>query len=100
MAREWGEAETLALLEERLLLIAPDNTADIPIASSKERQEDGTFAWGVHVHVKVPYVTEYDIEAYGKTYAGALRRAYLGLNNEANLRRHAAKANEQFGVAV
>lgn len=100
MAREWGEAETLALLEERLSLIAPDNVADVPIASSKERQEDGTYVWGVHVHVKVKFVTEYDIEAYAHTYAGALRRAYLGLNNEANLRRHAASANEQFGIAV
>lgn len=100
MAREWGETETLALLEERLALIAPDNVADLPIACSKERQEDGTYIWGVHVHVKVRFVTEYDIEAYGKTYAGALRRAYLGLNNEANLRKHAANANQQFGIAV
>lgn len=81
MARDWSEPNTFAALEERLKLIAPDNTAPIPIACAQERDEvTGELGWIVDVHVRIPHVTEYDTQGAGKTLAGALRRAYLGLN--------------------
>lgn len=101
MARDWeDETATLRLLEARLQELAPDNISELPLAMSKERLADGSFTYGIHLHVKVRGVTEYDVEAYAKTFAGALRRAYLGLTSEAKLRRQANHANAQFGIAV
>lgn len=94
MARDWSnEDKTFALLAERLHLIAPDNTAPVPIACAMERDEEGDLAWTVDIHVRVPYVTEYDVSAAGKTLTGALRRAYLGLNSHGNLIYQAARAS-------
>lgn len=100
MARDWSELETLAALERRLETLAPGNVAELPIAAAKQRTITGEYGWVVDIHVKIPGVTEYEVTGAGKTYAGALRRAYLGLNNETNLRRHAARANATFGIAV
>jgi hypothetical protein len=103
-ARGWEETTTLAKLEARLEHLAPGNVAEFPIATSKEREvaEDGTvtFVWRVDVHVRIPRVTEYDIEGWGPTISTALRRAYLGLNNEPRLRHESAASNARFGVSV
>ena len=96
MARDWSEPKTFAALEERLSLIAPDNTAPIPIACAQERDEvTGELVWLVDVHVRIPRVTEYDTQGAGKTLAGALRRAYLGLNAAP----HFARMNAQLQAA-
>jgi len=100
VARDWEEASTLSALEARLEQVAPGNTADLPIAAAKERQPDGSFIWTVDIHVRIPRVTEYDVTGVGKSFAGALRRAYLGLNNEAGVRGNADRANAQFGIAA
>lgn len=100
MARDWSEAPTMALLEERLSLIAPDNTAEMPIACAKERDVNGEWAWTVDVHVRLPHVAEYEVTGVGRTLAAALRRAYLGLNSETMLRNNAIAAYAASGIAV
>lgn len=100
MARDWNEHDTFAILEERLSLIAPDNTAPVPISCAQERDETGQLIWTVDIHVRIPFTTEYEVASAGKTLAGALRRAYLGLNAEVGLRARAAQANATFGIAV
>lgn len=88
MARDWqDEPRTIADLESRLDRLAPGNTARVPIAAAREVDENGDQVWTVDLHVRIPGVTEYDITGAGKTLAGALRRAYLGLNNEPHIRR-------------
>lgn len=95
MARDWSEEATLTALEDRLARLAPDNTAPIPIAATKE---DGR--WTVDVHVRIPRVTEYEVAGSDTTLAGALRRAYLALNNEPHVREKADASNRRFGVEV
>lgn len=88
MARDWSdEPKTITALEERLDKLAPENAARVPIAAARELDENGETVWTVDLHVKIPGVTEYDITGAGKTLTGALRRAYLGLNNEPHIRR-------------
>lgn len=101
MARDWNdEAPTLAALEARLMALAPGNTAPCPIATSKQQDEFGQWGWVVDIHVRIPRVTEYEVTGVGKTFAGALRRAYLGLNNEPNLRKLSVRTNATFGVTI
>lgn len=102
MARDWDPASTMALLEARLEKVAPNNTAPIPISVHKERHEvyPDRWVWVANVMVRIPRVTEYDVEGFGDTAGDALRRVYLGLNNEARTRRQANVANAQFGVQV
>lgn len=100
MARDWtDEPRTIADLEARMDRLAPGNTARVPIAAARELDDTGEPAWTVDVHVRLPGVCEYDVTGVGRTLAGALRRAYLGLNNEQNLRRLTSKAG-QFMVAM
>ena len=101
MARDWSEPATFAALEERLQLIAPDNTAPIPIACSQERDAiTGELVWIVDIHVRIPRVTEYDTQGAGKTLAGALRRAYLGLNAAPHFARMQAHIATSDGFAA
>lgn len=99
MARDWSEEATLTALEDRLARLAPENIAPIPIAACKELV-DGTPYWTVDVHVRIPRVTEYEVSGTDKTLAGALRRAYLALNNEPNVREKANASNRRFAVEV
>lgn len=98
MARDWSEGETLALLEMRVAERAPGNTAPFPISCSKQQDDLGNWVWVVDVHVRIPGVTEYEVTGSSTTFADALRRAYLGLNNEWNLRRTADAANRLYGI--
>ena len=90
MPRDWSEEKTMEALQARLEAIAPENTAPIPIACSYERDENGKLGWIVDIHVRIPRVTEYDVQGAGLTLAGALRRAYLGLNAAPHFARMAA----------
>lgn len=101
MARDWREAP-METLERRLMSLAPDNAAPIPIAAHKEESElePGHWIWIVSVTVRIPGVTEYDVEGFGDTVWEAARRAYLGLNNEPRLRKQADISNKQFGVLL
>lgn len=102
MARVWDEHTTTALIEERLQKIAPNNTAPIPISCHQERSETdpSKLIWVATIHVRIRRITEYDVEGFGTTLGDALRRAYIGLAHEAQIRQHNAVANAQFGVTV
>ncbi len=100
MARDWTEVETTHLLEDRLAKLADGNTAEFPISCSKQKNDLGEWVWVVDIHVRIPRVTEYEVTGFAPTLAGALRRAYLGMNSEALLRKNSNAANLQFGVAV
>lgn len=101
MARDWdAEAETMKALDERLMRLAPDNTAEFPISCVQQRDQNGNLGWVVDIHVRIPRVTEYEVTAFHPTYAGAIRRAYLGLNNETKIRQQSHASNKTFGVTV
>jgi hypothetical protein len=87
VARDWqNETLTITALQDRLDKIAPGNTAPVPIAAAMEHTDDGEPCWTVDVHVRIPGEAEYEVTGAGKTLCGALRRAYLGLNNEKQIR--------------
>lgn len=91
----------MTLLEERVAKLAPNNTAPIPISAHKERHEiTGEWIWVVIVMVRIPGITEYDVEGFGATIHEAARRTYLGLNNEQRQRSQADVSNIQFGVLI
>lgn len=89
-------------LEERVTKLAPENTAPIPISCHKQQSEihPDQWIWVVTVMVRIPGVTEYDVEGFGDTIEDAARRAYLGLNNEPRIRKQADLSNKQFGVLL
>lgn len=88
----------MALLEARVKERAPVNVAEYPISTAYQQDERGDWVWVVDIHIHIPRVTEYEVTASDATFAGAIRKAYLGLNNEANLRRWADGSNRAFGV--
>lgn len=99
MARDWEVSNTLADLKARMAKFGP-NIAAVPISMVEEyTPARGTF-WVVDIHIKVYRFTEFDISVEGKTLSEALRRAYLGLNNEMGLLERAHRANRVFEVAV
>lgn len=99
MARDWNDEDlTVRALEARLAKLAPGNVSNMPIATAKQMDDNGIWFWAVDVHVRIPTVTEYEVTGVGRTLTAALRRAFLGLNNEQNVRRMAHAANVAFGV--
>lgn len=99
MARDW--TNTRATREDilaRMEKFGP-NVADIPFSEYQERRGSACI-WVVQLHVKVRGVTEFDVEGEGDTLAEALRRAYLGLNDETRILSTASIGNLAFGVAV
>lgn len=100
MARDWEVSNTLADLKARMAKFG-DNIASVPISMVEEYdRETGRRFWVVDIHIKVHRVTEFDISVEGNTLSDALRRAYLGLNNEMGLLNKAARANLVFSVVV
>lgn len=99
MARDWDNTELVQDAIFRRMGKYGENVADIPYTVYQERREDGLW-WLVQIHVKVPRVTEFDIEGEGRTVAEAMRSAYLALNNEPMTLQRAEKSNLAFGVAV
>lgn len=87
-------------MEDRLRHVAPGNTAPLPITAAKEQQDDGSYLWTVDIHVRIPRITEYEVSGRDTSLAGALRRAYLALNNEPHVRKQANIANKNFGIEV
>lgn len=65
-----------------------------------EHDEHGEPCWTVDVHVRIPGVAEYEVTGAGKTLTGALRRAYLGLNNEQQIRRLSAFGRQVTHVGL
>lgn len=100
MARDWNELSTMVSLEERVASRAPGNTAEFPISIIRQQDDLDRWVWVIDIHVRIPGVTEYEVTASDPSYPAALRKAYLGLNNEGNLRRNADAANAAFGVRV
>lgn len=99
MARDWEVSNTLADLKARMARFG-DNIATVPISMVEEYDPTRGRFWVVDLHIKVHRVTEFDISVEGKTLSEALRRAYLGLNNEMGLLERAARANLVFEVSV
>lgn len=102
MARDWEVSNTLASLKARMAKFG-ENVAPVPICMTEETRTDGErfwTMWVVDLHIKVRRVTEFDISTEAETLSEALRKAYLGLNNEEALVAHAARANLAFGVTV
>lgn len=101
MARDWSDTKTLKEDIWARMALYGDNVAPIPFCMYQERIEGtNNLKWVVEIHVKVKSVTEFEVIGEDETFAGALRRAYLGLNNETLVLRNADKANAQFGIAV
>jgi hypothetical protein len=99
VARDWKFEPTLQALEERLKRLAPHNTASVPLTITAEPGLNGAWVWTVDIHVRIPRTTEYEVTATGDTVAAAVRKAYLGLNNEALIRKRSDAANRQFGLS-
>lgn len=76
-----------------------ENVADVPYSSSCEKRDSG-YVWVVDIHVKVLRTIEFDISAEAPTLAEALRKVYLGMNNEDYIRRYAANNASVFGLAT
>lgn len=98
--RDWSEAEALEALSKRLADRAHGNVATIPIAAALVKQTNGDWLWEVDIHVLIPGVTEYELGGQDTTLPGAIRRAYLALNNERQIRASADASNKAFGVTV
>lgn len=99
MARDWADETSVRNdIHERMNKYG-DNIAPVPFAEYQERRNDGLW-WCVDIHIKVRRTTEFEVSAEGRTLSEALRKAYLGLNNEPVLTRKAANANALFGVTV
>jgi hypothetical protein len=98
VARDWTFEPTLQALEERLKRLAPNNTASVPLTITAEPGLNGAWTWTVDLHVRIPRLTEYEVTATGDTVSAAIRKAYLGLNNEALIRKRSDVSNAKFGV--
>jgi hypothetical protein len=99
LARDWEVSNTLADLKARMARFGV-NVAPVPISMVEEYDPGRGMIWVVDIHIKVYRKTEFDISVEGKTLSEALRRAYLGLNNELGLLERADRANRVFEVAV
>jgi hypothetical protein len=98
VARDWEMSNTLASLLERMAKFG-NNVAPVPLCITLELRE-GVPVYVVDLHIKVIRTTEFDLTAEATTLSGALRSAYLGLNNERGLVERAAESNLAFGVAI
>lgn len=95
-------SNTLAALHERMANFG-ENVAPVPLCITMERRcVEGKWktVYVVDLHVKVIRQTEFDISAEANTVSGALRAAYLGLNNERGLVQRAKESNVAFGVVI
>jgi len=75
VAREWTVEATITLIIQKLATIAPDNSAMIPFAISKEHH-----LWHVDVMVKRPHC-EYDVHGEAADLRDALKGVYKRLGN-------------------
>jgi len=80
----------LERLEARLRQIAPDNTAEFPIALTKTKTEHG-YVWIVDISI-VAARAEYSLEARDPDPTQALRKAWISLNSHEARARDAAHA--------
>jgi hypothetical protein len=89
VARDWTNTDDVREDIFHRMEAFGQNIAPVPYAACLENREDGP-VWVVDIHVKVRRLIEFDITAEGKHLHEALRRIYLGLNNEATYRRQSA----------
>lgn len=98
MARDWSNTHaTRESILERMAKYG-ENIAEVPYASSMEKRDSG-YVWVVDIHVKVKGHVEFDISGEAPTLAEALRKVYLGLNNEGYIREYSARNRSVFGLA-
>jgi hypothetical protein len=83
---------------------ATGNTAPIPIAMWQEWGEDlggeKRLLWYVQIHVRIPHVTEYEVETIANTLADALSDAAKSLRNQSNFQRNASRDAQIFGYSL
>lgn len=91
MARDWRDTDAVRTDIFKRMAAFGENVAPIPYAACLENRLDGP-TWVVDIHVKVRRLVEFDISAEGQELHEALRRIYLGLNNEMTYRRLGAEA--------
>lgn len=110
MARDWhNHTEVLKLITDLLDKYADRNVAAFPLAISQENRPGkdsksgivyDRLYWTVDIHVHIPGVTEFTVEAEAQTLTQALRRAYITLSRDQDVIRRANEVNAQFGIAV
>lgn len=100
MARDWTDTKSIRESIFERMEAYGDNVAEVPFSMYQQREEGNILKWVVDIHVKIKRVTEFEITGEGLTLSEALRRAYLGLNNEPMVLANAARGNATFGVAV
>jgi hypothetical protein len=85
-------------LHAQLTKHAEGNTAPIPLAMNQEYL-DGSLVWYVMIHVRLPRVTEYEVEAHADTLPDALSHAAYALGKQHLLRTAATRDGEVYGYA-
>jgi hypothetical protein len=86
VARDWNNLEVVREdIFERMGAFGT-NVAQFPYSETRELRE-GKLIWTVDIHIKVIRQTEFELTGEGETLMEALRRVYLGLNSQTNLRR-------------
>jgi hypothetical protein len=91
-------------LEKAMARYAPGNTAPIPVAFSLETAgclpdgSDAHMTWFVLIHVRIPRVTEYEVEADGATLTDAILAACKTLGAQSNLLRGARADATTFSL--
>jgi hypothetical protein len=91
VARDWNNLEAVREdIFERMDAFG-ENIAQFPYSETREWRIDGS-VWTVDIHIKVLRQVEFELTGEGATLGEALRRVYLGLNSQSNIRRHASLA--------
>jgi hypothetical protein len=94
---DYALALEYARLVKKIEKYATGNTAPIPLAMNQEYDKDGQLVWYVMIHVRLPGVTEYEVEASAITLPDALSHASRALGSQHLLRTGALRDGEVFG---
>jgi hypothetical protein len=89
VARDWNNLEAIRKDIFKRMETFGENVAPFPYSETREWRIDGS-VWTVDIHIKVLREVEFELTGEGPTLGEALRRVYLGLNSQTNLRRHAS----------
>ena len=99
MARNWENHDSVrAGIHDRMARFGM-NHAQYPYVETQELREGQTL-WSVDIHVKVNRECDFELFGEAPTLSEALRRVYLGLNNEVSLRRNARQGLDAIPVEI
>lgn len=97
---DYAISEQFARLLAKLNKVAQGNTAPIPLALNQEYDEAGNLVWYVMIHVRIPGVTEYEVEAHAISLPDALSDTTYALSKQYLLRTGAIRSAEIFGYTL